>query len=169
MIMWCKRRGAFDETLNGIYNLAERHEAIEIRMVLHAQTIDRLSQFAEFIWRNMPFVKHVTFMGLEPMGFAKANREILYVDPAEYRDRLETAAWYLHDRGIRTSIYNTPLCLLSRSAWVLARQSISDWKNTFAPECELCSVRDQCSGFFKSAGAEWRSKSIHPIFEEART
>ena len=161
--------GAFDETLNGLYNLAERGEAVEIRIVLHALTIDRLLPFAEFVWRNLPFVAHVAFMGLEPMGFAKINRDLLYVDAADYRAQLEEAVWYLHDRGIKTSIYNTPLCLLSQSARPLARKSISDWKNTFPPECDPCAMREQCSGFFRSAGAEWRSRHIHPIFKEART
>lgn len=154
---------AFEETINGLYNLAERSAAIELRMVLHAKTIDRLGQFAEFVWRSLPFVKHVAFMGLEPMGFAKLNRAELYVDPLDYRDALERAAWFLTDRGIPTSIYNTPLCLLTRSAWPLAKRSISDWKNVFAPECDGCAVQDRCGGFFKSAGAAWRSRGIRPI------
>ncbi|HWA91462.1 MAG TPA: His-Xaa-Ser system radical SAM maturase HxsC [Rhizomicrobium sp.] len=155
--------GAFEDTINGLYNLAERGAAIELRMVLHAKTVGRLDQFAEFVWRSLPFVKHVAFMGLEPMGFAKLNRADLYVDPLDYRDALERAAWFLADRGIPTSIYNTPLCLLTPGAWPLARRSISDWKNVFAPECDACAVRDRCSGFFKSAGAAWRSRGIQPI------
>ena len=159
-------RGAFDETVNGIYNLAERRAAIEIRIVLHQQTIGRLLPFAEFIWRTMPFVTHVAFMGLEPMGFAKVNRELLYLDPLDYREELEAAVWYLHDRGITASIYNTPLCLLSREVWPLTKKSISDWKNTFAQECESCTVRGACGGFFVSAGSGWRSRGITPFKEE---
>ena len=158
--------GAFEETLNGLYNLAERKAAIELRMVVHAQTVERLVQFSEFVWRSLPFVTHVAFMGLEPMGFAKRNRELLYVDPVDYGPVLETAVWYLQDRGIPTSIYNTPLCLLSRDIWPLARQSISDWKNRFVPECDECDLQSRCSGFFKSAGPEWRSRGIQPIKEE---
>jgi len=159
-------QGAFEETINGLYNLAERGAAIELRMVLHAKTVDRLCQFAEFVWRSLPFVRHVAFMGLEPMGFAKLNRAELYMDPLDYRDGLEGAAWFLNDRGIAVSIYNTPLCLLTKGAWPLAKQSISDWKNVFAPECDGCAVRDRCGGFFKSAGTAWRSRGIRPILEE---
>jgi His-Xaa-Ser system radical SAM maturase HxsC len=159
-------QGAFEETINGLYNLAERGAAVELRMVLHAKTIDRLGQFAEFVWRSLPFVRHVAFMGLEPMGFAKLNRAELYVDPLDYRDTLEKAVWFLNDRGIPASIYNTPLCLLTESAWPLAKRSISDWKNVFAPECDGCAVRDRCGGFFKSAGATWRSRGIQPILKE---
>jgi His-Xaa-Ser system radical SAM maturase HxsC len=162
-------QGAFEESLNGIYNLAERGHRIEIRCVLHAQTIGRLPQLAEFLWRNMPFVAHVALMGMEPMGYAKGNRDLLWVDPVDYAETLTRAAWYLQDRGIPTSIYNVPLCVLPKNAWELARQSISDWKITFAPACLDCDVRAKCCGFFQSAGAEWQSKGIHPIREESCT
>lgn len=161
-------KGAFDETLNGLYNLAERKQAIEIRCVIHKVTLPRLKALAEFIWRNLPFVRHVALMGLEPMGYAKLNREQLYIDPADYSGELEEAAWYLHDRGIPTSIYNTPLCLLSPPARKLARRSISDWKNNYAPACAACARRGHCAGFFASADANWRSRAIAPIIEEDR-
>ncbi len=161
--------GAFSETINGLYNLAEHKAAIEIRIVLHRQTIERLLPFAEFIWRTIPVVAHVAFMGLEPMGFAKVNRDLLYVDPLEYRDALEAAAWYLHDRGIVTSIYNTPWCVLPPDIWPLARKSISDWKNMYVSECENCAVREMCGGFFRSAGSNWRSRGIRPMNEEVCT
>lgn len=156
-------RGAFDETIAGLYNLAERHHRIEIRFVLHAQTVPRLEAFVEFLWRSAPFVSHVALMGLEPMGFAKQNRDLLWIDPADYAMPLTRAIRFLNDRGISASIYNVPLCTLPRPAWPFARQSISDWKNMFAEECEACEMKVDCSGFFRSAGREWRSRNIHPI------
>jgi pyruvate-formate lyase-activating enzyme len=42
-------RGAFDETVRGLYALAAAGQAIEIRVVLHRQTIPRLNQLAYFI------------------------------------------------------------------------------------------------------------------------
>lgn len=158
--------GAFDETMNGIYNLAERGNAIEIRMVLSKVTVPRLQEYAEFIWRNLPFVTHVALMGLEPMGFAKMNRDALWVDPVEYADGLADTAWFLNDRGIPASIYNLPLCVLPPGAWPVAQQSISDWKNVFPPECSGCAVKDRCAGFFVSAGSAWRSRGIRPILKE---
>lgn len=160
--------GAFDATVNGIYNLAERGHAIELRFVVHAQTLPRMERFAEFVYRNMPFVSHVAFMGMEPMGFAKVNRDSLWVDPADYARPLARAAWHLQDRGITTSIYNVPLCVLPRSAWPLARQSISDWKNVYDPACDGCAEQQRCCGFFASHGPAWRSRAIQAIrFEEA--
>ncbi|AGH97688.1 His-Xaa-Ser system radical SAM maturase HxsC [Micavibrio aeruginosavorus] len=156
-------KDAYQETINGIYNLAESGHLIEIRFVLHKQTLDRLPMFAEFIYRNMPFVSHVALMGLEPMGYAKVNRDILWVDPADYAAELTDAAWYLENRGIITSIYNVPLCVLPKKAWPLAQKSISDWKNVYDPECDSCSVKDKCCGFFSSYGAAWKSRAIKSV------
>jgi His-Xaa-Ser system radical SAM maturase HxsC len=158
--------GALDSTINGIYNLAERGHEIEIRFVAHAQTLPRLRQYAEFLFRNMPFVNHVALMGMEPMGYAKLNRELLWVDPADYVDDLADAAMYLRDRGMNVSIYNLPLCILPRAVWSLARRSISDWKQTYGPECNGCSAMGDCSGFFASTGPNWKSRNIKPLHEE---
>jgi His-Xaa-Ser system radical SAM maturase HxsC len=156
-------QGAFDETIKGLYNLARQKQDIEIRVVLHQQTIRRLGQLAQFIYRNLPFAKHVALMGLEPMGFAKANRDALWIDPLDYLDELTSATFHLANRGINVSIYNLPLCVLPEVLWPFARQSISDWKNVYVPECEGCQVKDQCAGFFMSAGESWRSRGIAPI------
>lgn len=155
--------GAFAETLQGLYELGRLGARIEIRVVLHAMTVDRLPELASFIYRRLPFVEHVALMGLEPMGFAKANRDRLWIDPVDYVGQLGLAAQYLHYRGLPVSIYNLPLCVLPEPLWPFARQSISDWKNAFAPECEGCEVRENCSGFFQSAGPAWRSRAVRPL------
>jgi His-Xaa-Ser system radical SAM maturase HxsC len=156
-------RGAFDETLDGLYELARHDANVEVRVVLHKLTIPRLRQLAAFIYRRLPFVKHVALMGLEPMGFAKVNRERLWIDPAAYLDELRDAIFFLANRGMAVSIYNLQLCILPRSLWPFARQSISEWKNIYVPECEGCVLRPHCAGFFVSAGANWRSQKITTI------
>jgi His-Xaa-Ser system radical SAM maturase HxsC len=155
--------GAFNETLHGLFNLGERGHRLELRYVIHKLTVNRLPAFAEFVYRNLPFVEHVALMGLEPMGYARVNRELLWIDPLEYQANLQHAVCHLNDRGIPASIYNVPLCVLNRSVWPFAKRSISDWKNIFLPECTSCSVQDQCCGFFRSAGPEWRSRGIRPV------
>ncbi len=155
--------GAFDETLDGLYQLAVNGAQVEIRVVLHAMAIPRLRQLAAFIYRRLPFVEHVALMGLEPMGFAKGNRDRLWIDPADYVDALADAVGFLANRKMRVSIYNLQLCILPRSLWPFARQSISEWKNRFAPPCDDCVVRDHCAGFFTSANNEWRSQKIKSL------
>jgi His-Xaa-Ser system radical SAM maturase HxsC len=158
--------GAFEETLSGLYELACRDAAVEIRVVLHRLTIPRLRHLAVFLFRRMPFVRHIALMGLEPMGFAKGNRERLWIDPVDYVRELEDAMFYLANRGLSVSIYNLPLCILPEGLRPFARQSISEWKNAFAPECGACGLRSRCAGFFASAGPAWRSRAIRPIMRE---
>jgi His-Xaa-Ser system radical SAM maturase HxsC len=155
--------GAFDETLDGLYELACASAKVEIRVVLHKLTIPRLPQLAAFIYRRLPFVTHVALMGLEPMGFAKGNRDQLWIDPADYQSQLRSAVFHLANRGMAVSIYNLPLCALPRPLWPFARQSISEWKNSYPADCAPCVVKDHCSGFFASAGPAWRSRAVHPL------
>lgn len=155
--------GAFLETLQGLYELGRLGAAVELRVVLHAMTIPRLPQLAAFIYRRLPFVRHVALMGLEPMGFAKSNRDRLWIDPADYLEPLRAAAFHLADRSVPVSLYNLPLCVLPRDLWPFAQQSISAWKNTYPETCEGCAVRPHCGGFFASAGPSWRSRAVRPL------
>jgi His-Xaa-Ser system radical SAM maturase HxsC len=146
-----QKRGAFDETIAGIYNLAEAGVRIEVRVVLHRQTYDRLPELADFLYRNMPFVSQVALMGLEMFGFTHKNLAQLWIDPTEYAPQLEEAVLFLATRGINVAVYNHQLCTIPRSVWPFARKSISDWKNVYLDACGGCSVRDFCGGFFQSA------------------
>jgi His-Xaa-Ser system radical SAM maturase HxsC len=154
--------GAYDETLRGILNLRQSHVPVEIRVVLHKQTVPRIIPLAEFITRNLLFVNHVALMGLEMTGFTKANLEYLWIDPIDYQSELSLAVGILDRAKIRTSVYNSQLCLLEPSIWKFARQSISDWKQEYMPECEGCFVKDQCGGFFTSAQLRY-SSHISPV------
>ncbi len=143
--------GAFNETIQGILNLAQLRQRIELRVVLHKQTAPALPEIAEFIARNIPFVDQVALMGLEMIGLARANIPALWIDPTDYADELVEAVTLLDRSRIHTMIYNHQLCLIPRSMWPYAVRSISDWKNEYHPECLNCSVKDECGGFFFSA------------------
>jgi hypothetical protein len=72
--------------VEGLYNLAKAKHSIEIRYVLNLATAPRIKPFVEFVYRNLPFVSHVAFMGLEPMGCAKRNRDLLWERHFEIAD-----------------------------------------------------------------------------------
>jgi His-Xaa-Ser system radical SAM maturase HxsC len=155
--------GAFAETLQGLYELGRLGAEIELRVVLHKMTTERLPQLAAFIYRRLPFVGHVALMGLEPMGFAKSNRARLWIDPTDYIEPLRAAVFHLAHRSVPVSLYNLSLCALPRDLWPFARQSISGWKNVYPAECAGCVVQDHCAGFFASAGPLWRSRAVRPL------
>jgi len=154
--------GAFDETVRGIMNLKRSRVGVELRFVIHAQTHARLPEFANFVARNLLFVDHVALMGLELMGFARTNLKELWVDPLDYQRELTDAVKVLHRSGLTTSIYNHPLCVLAPELQPYAVKSISDWKNIYFPECEPCTRRNDCGGFFSSSALK-RSRGIAPI------
>jgi His-Xaa-Ser system radical SAM maturase HxsC len=157
--------GAFDQTIRGILNLKRCGQRVEIRVVIHRQTFERLPQLAEFIARNLTFVDQVVLMGLEITGFTKANLKDLWIDPFDYQSQLTRAVDILDANRMNVSIYNHQLCLLERRVWKYARKSISDWKNEFMPECNSCTERNACGGFFASALVK-RSNHIRPLVAE---
>lgn len=144
-------RGAFDQTMRGLLNLGQLRQRIEIRVVVHRQTAPHLPDIADFIARNLPFVDQVALMGLEMIGFARANMDEVWIDPIDYKDELRDAVVRLDRAGVKTMIYNHQLCLIDRELWPFSVRSISDWKNEYHPECSDCSVADTCGGFFFSA------------------
>lgn len=156
--------GAFDETIRGIMNLARLDQKVELRFVMHRQTVERLPETARFIARNLPFAHQVALMGLELMGFARTNLDALWIDPFDYQEPLAAAVEILRSARIPVMIYNHPLCLLPPALWPFAVQSISDWKNISMPACEPCQVRDRCSGFFASATLR-SSRHLRPFLE----
>ena len=142
--------GAFDETILGILKLKDRGQRVEIRVVLHALTAPSILETCRWIARNLPFVDHVALMGLENTGFAIANDALLWIDPMDYRDGLAEGVDRLVAAGVNVSVYNLPRCVLERSIWPYAVQSISDWKNGYVEECGRCIEKDRCSGLFTS-------------------
>ena len=153
---------AWNETLAGLYNLARYEANVEIRVVVQCANVERLGELAYFIFRNLTFAKHIAFMGLEPMGFAKINYKRVWIDPVDCMDALRDAVFFLANRGMSVSLYNYPLCTVPTELRPFARQSISDWKNSFLPECNGCALRIGCCGFFRSFTGKWISRGIKP-------
>ena len=155
-------RGAFDETVLGILKLKDRGQSVEVRVVLHALTAPRIVETCRWLARNLPFVDHVALMGLENTGFTLANADQLWIDPIDYRAELAEGVERLASAGINVSVYNLQRCVLDRSVWPYAAKSISDWKNGYVEECDRCTEKDRCSGFFTS-GRPRQSRGIRPI------
>ncbi len=161
-------RGAFDQTIRGMLNAKRFGLRIELRVVLHEQSAPALLDLARFIARNLPFVDQVALMGLEHIGFVKANANVLKAHPDRYHDVIVGFTNTLQSSGVRVHIFNLPLCFLPSAARGLARRSISDWKNDLPRSCETCALQDECCGFFSWNVAEYEN-SVRPFSnEEAR-
>lgn len=159
--------GAFDQTMAGLLNCYKQGISIELRVVLNKVTVKYLKELAEFISRNLFFVKHVALMGMENMGFAKLNRDAVFIDPWDYKDTLsaviEVFQWY----GIDVRIFNLPLCVVNPDTREYCKQSISDFKNSWDAACTPCTKRESCCGFFSSSTEKfWLSRHVHPFLVE---
>ena len=155
----------FYKTVQGLYNLALFHQRIGLRIVVHKLTYKRLPQLADYIYHNFPFVCQVAFLQMETTGMADTNIEELWIDPYDYNEELKQAVFLLEDRGICTRIYNAQLCVLPQELREFAVNSISDWKDTFLPECKDCKLRQHCGGLFAS-NQRLHSAHVTPYFED---
>jgi His-Xaa-Ser system radical SAM maturase HxsC len=154
---------AFNEMIKGILNLKSLGQRVEIRVVLQRYSVERLEEIANFIARNLLFVDHVALMGLEIMGFTRANLDELWVDQYDYKDKLSSAVNLLSSYGVNVSVYNHQRCLVNDDVMHAYRKSISDWKNEYLIDCKGCSKQEECGGFFASQIKYRTSKYIKPF------
>lgn len=158
----CGTRGAFWDSIEGLYNLERVGIPIELRTVIMKENYERLKGFSNFVYRNLPFVAYVVFMAMEPIGNAHKNIKKLWIDPADYMENLEEAIKILSRRDINTLIFNHQLCTLPNNLWPLSVKSISEWKIIYSDECDSCIEKQKCGGFFFSQ-KDKRSRMIRPI------
>lgn len=155
--------GAFEQTLEALLILQSYQQPVQLRIVLIEPVLKFLPDLCEFIGKNLPFVKEVSIMGCEPIGFALANKELCQVDLGDWLQELEEGVSWLRRSLLTPVIMNIPLCALPRGLWPYAHQSISDWKRVFADECKTCSVKDDCSGLFSWYDKGWTPATIKAL------
>lgn len=156
-------RGAFDETLCGLLNLQRWSQPIQLRTVLVEPVLANLPDLCDFIALNLPFVREVALMATEPVGYALGNPEECAVNLRDWMPVIRSGVRRLTRGGVRAILLNTPLCAIDMDLWPHAHRSISDWKQTYAPACEPCRVRERCCGLFASSVRGWTPAPIRPI------
>lgn len=154
-------KGSYVETMKGLYNLASIGADIELRVVINRMNYQRLPQLSEFIWKNLPFVACISFMGLEDTGYSIKNHNKIWIDPIDYQKELEKAVINLAEWKLDVSIFNIPHCLLKPSLYKFAKRSISDWKVTYIDTCSECSKKNECCGLFSTSKTQ--SPNINSI------
>lgn len=154
---------AYEETMTGLYNLADNGVEIELRVVVNKLNYIRLPRMAEYIFKNLPFVSWTAFMGMERTGLSVRNTARIWVEPKDYALYLRDAVIALDDWRLDVAIYNVPLCLIPRECWPFAKRSISDWKTKYVECCDTCVVKEQCCGHFSTSTQLY--EGINPISE----
>lgn len=156
------KKNSFSQSLLGLYNLAKYDQRIELRIILQKYTVNRLIKLAQFICLNLPFVEHIVFMGLELLGYAQKHSANVWTSPSEYTNQLSKAIEILTCNKYSVSIYNLPLCVLPDNLWPFCEKAITEWKNKYLNECELCIKRDRCGGIFSSTHDHYKNL-IQPL------
>lgn len=141
---------SFVQTRAGIHHLLEAGVEVGIRIVVSRLNYSRLNELIRFISREFPEIKYVNLMGMEVLGNAWKNREQVWIEFDEVKDSLQQAVEQCFACGIIPSLYNYPLCLFDRKYWYCYRNSISDYKIRYFEECEKCTEKSRCGGFFAS-------------------
>lgn len=142
--------GSFNQTICGIKKLLERKIDIEIRIVVTKMNYKYLNNIAQFIIKEIPNIKMVNIMALEMTGNAYKNRDDVWINFDVVKDYLYQACLTIIEAGIIVNLYNFPLCCIDERLYSIAHKSISDYKIRFKKECEDCSVKQNCGGFFNS-------------------
>jgi His-Xaa-Ser system radical SAM maturase HxsC len=154
-------KGAFNETMLGLYNLADEGIPVELRIVINKMNYQRLPQMADYIFKNLYFVAWTASMAMEDTGYATKNAKHIWIEPIDYIPQLCKAISYLDEGGIPSSIFNIPLCLLPQEYHHFAAQSISDWKTKYLDICDECVLQEKCCGLFATSNKTYNGlKSI---------
>ena len=161
-----QQKNSFPQSLNGIYNLANYDQRIELRIILQQYTVQRIENIGKFIIKNLPFIEQVSFMGLEMIGRAQIFSNEVWVELEDFLEPLVKTIDLLILNGFNVCIFNLPFCLLPESLWPYCIQSISEWKRSFFEFCDFCRKRNDCGGvFFSTKGRlENNSKVMEFIF-----
>ena len=154
-------KGAFSETIDGIYNLGKYNQKIEIRVVVMRQNYKQLKLLANYIYRNLPFVVHVALMGMEYHGNAETNYDLVSIDAFDYKNNLFDAVREFVRYDMVVDVYNIPLCLVDSRIKNFCRDSISTWKKSYLPKCEDCKLKSECCGVFATSFTQ--SPHITPV------
>lgn len=157
------KEGAFDQLMMNFFRLGRAGSRIELRTVLLAQNYYDLSRLSRFIGKNLKFIEQWSIMGIEPIGYALANKKTIFVDYSIFKEPLLDAIANADALELPTKIFNTPRCCVDPSIRSHTTKSISDWKRKYLPICDTCSEKDECTGFFEWTNEEWIPSEVRPI------
>ena len=154
--------GSFRQTYKGLKNLLSRGIRVELRIVVSKLNMDFVSDIAQLIADEFQGAECVKIMGLEMTGNAAKNKDAVWISYREAFKKSQQAIDILMKAGIDVGLYNFPLCSVDGTYRSICEKSISDNKIRFAPQCELCAVKDACGGMF-SGTIRLSKDDISPI------
>ena len=163
-----RSEGSFRQTILGLKHLMAEDIAIELRIVVTKWNCNYLTKIAELICKEFPSVHVVNFIGMETRGNCALKFDALYMSHEEAFAYMKSAIHQLLQNGIDVGIYNFPLCSVEPGYWSICRKSITPEKIRFPRECEMCSVKGACGGFFNTTLSMAKPR-VRPVHEQGGT
>ncbi|GHG95112.1 hypothetical protein GCM10010961_28570 [Pseudodonghicola xiamenensis] len=157
-----RKPGAFAQLSDNLSLLGLAGAALELRTVVMKQNATGLLRLADFISRHLPFAATWAIMQMERIGYGRMNWSRCFFDSSEDFTELGAAIDLMRARRQSVTLYNFPLCTVPTAFREHAAQSISDWKQKYLKDCEPCSMRSRCAGFFEWYREEDGFMGIHP-------
>lgn len=145
----------FYRVIDNLIKLSTYFVPIELRFVITKLNYENMEEYVRFVYRNLPFVQNIAFMGMELAESAAENKDLLWVHPKEFLPVLEKAIDYLEDFQMPVSIYNLQPCLINEKYRKYIYNSISEWKRVFVSACDNCKMKGNCQGTFFSNYKEY--------------
>ncbi|MFB9984426.1 His-Xaa-Ser system radical SAM maturase HxsC [Mesorhizobium kowhaii] len=143
------KAGAHARLLENLALMCRLGAQVELRTVLMRPNADGLLGLARFIASTLPFIRTWAVMQMENIGYGRMNWKTLFYDSSEGFDVVGRSIDLVRSRGIDAWLYNFPLCTLPEGYRHLAPATISDWKRAYREECNGCSLKARCGGFFE--------------------
>ncbi len=157
------KNGAFSKVMENLFLLASTDATIELRTVVTGLNALDLPELAAFVAKHLPFLSSWAIMATEPIGFAKANRHRVFFDHSVAPQSLHNALDICRIADIPVKLFNFPRCTVGEAYRHYCAKSISDWKNKYIEECDACTEKDLCCGFFEWYNPEWEWANISAI------
>lgn len=142
--------GSFSQTLDGLRNLFRFRrpgQEVEIRVVLHKRTAQRLERTLDFLLEEFPdtHLYRLSLIHFEMEGQAEKNFERIRLSLGECVARIESSTGTLarfHD----FRLYHFPLCVLPQALRARARRTLPRNDIRFLRRCRSCRARASCAG-----------------------
>ena len=142
--------GAYAQTMVGIRNLLSVGVKVGIRLVVTRMNYRDMKTIVQLVARRFPEIGYINIMGMECLGNAYHNKEDVWVEFDKSREAIEETVETCMKNGIEPRLFNFPLCMFEEKYWGCYKKSITPGKVRYMEECELCSVKEDCGGFFHS-------------------
>ncbi|MBW8639996.1 His-Xaa-Ser system radical SAM maturase HxsC [Hoeflea sp. WL0058] len=143
------KEGAFNQLIESFTILSHTLARIELRTVLLQSNYSTLHYLADFITDYLPYSEYWAIMQLENIGYGKLNWSSEFFDSSIEFQNIARALNIASGRGLSVSLFNFPLCTIPEAYRRYSVNSISDWKQKYFSECNNCSERLHCGGFFR--------------------